>query len=150
MWRTINWIQIPLMTDIQVRALFRNKLRSLFSGALSKAHVLSSSGRADPDCALGHILKALFKNDDFMSKLVSSYIMSPGEEFELNCTASRLLLNVMPALESALVFQETVSRQDFTGFDLNLLFHWPAGPVISEHQWSTQDFTDPKLLEGNL
>ena len=67
------------------------------------------SGRADPDCALGHILKALFKNDDFMNKLVNSYIMSPREDFELNCTATRLLLNVMPGLESAMVFQDTVS-----------------------------------------
>ena len=38
----------------------------------------------------------------------------------------------------------------FAGFDLNLLFHWPARPVISAHQWSTEDFTDPKLLEGDL
>ena len=67
------------------------------------------SGRADPDCALGHILKALFKNDDFMNKLVISYIMSTREDFELNCTAARLLLNVMPGLESAMVFQDTVS-----------------------------------------
>ncbi|XP_032243093.2 DDB1- and CUL4-associated factor 1 [Nematostella vectensis] len=64
-------------------------------------------GRADPDCTLGHILKALFKNDDFMNKLVNSYIMSTREEFDLNCMACRLLLNVMPGLESAMVFQET-------------------------------------------
>ena len=25
------------------------------------------------------------------------------------------------------------------------LFHWPAGPVIPAHQWSIEDFTDPKL-----
>ena len=34
------------------------------------------------------------------------------------------------------------------GFDLNFLFHWPVGPVgrvIPAHQWSTEDFTDPKL-----
>ena len=29
------------------------------------------SGRADPNCALGHVLKVLFKNDDFMTKVCS-------------------------------------------------------------------------------
>ena len=27
------------------------------------------AGRADPNCALGHVLKVLFKNDDFMTKV---------------------------------------------------------------------------------
>lgn len=26
-------------------------------------------GRADPKCSLGHVLKALFKNDNFMNKV---------------------------------------------------------------------------------
>ena len=70
--------------------------------------VLSLSGRADPDCALGHLLKTLFRNDDFMDKLVNSYIMSAMEEFDVNCVASRVLLNAMPGLESAAVFQDMV------------------------------------------
>ena len=67
-------------------------------------------GRADPDCALGHLLKTLFRNDDFMDKLVNSYIMSTMEEFDLNCIAARVLLNAMPGLESAAVFQDMVSQ----------------------------------------
>lgn len=63
-------------------------------------------GRADPDCALGHLLKTLFRNDEFMDKLVNSYIMSTVEKFDLNCTAARVLLNAMPGLESAAVFQD--------------------------------------------
>lgn len=63
-------------------------------------------GRADPDCALGHLLKTLFRNDDFMDKLVNAYIMSTMEEFDLNCIAARVLLNAMPGLESAAVFQD--------------------------------------------
>ncbi|XP_067026012.1 DDB1- and CUL4-associated factor 1-like isoform X1 [Acropora muricata] len=63
-------------------------------------------GRADPDCALGHLLKTLFRNDDFMDKLVNAYIMSTMEEFDLNCAAARVLLNAMPGLESAAVFQD--------------------------------------------
>ena len=71
-------------------------------------------GRADPDCALGHLLKTLFRNDEFMDKLVNSYIMSALEEFDLNCIAARVLLNAMPGLESAAVFQDMVSLGEYT------------------------------------
>ncbi|CAH3162911.1 unnamed protein product, partial [Pocillopora meandrina] len=50
--------------------------------------------------------KALFRNDEFMDKLVNSYIMSSVELFDLNYTAARVLLNAMPGLESAAVFQD--------------------------------------------
>ena len=70
---------------------------------------MNISGRADPDCTLGHLLKTLFRNDEFMDKLVNSYIMSTVEQFNLNCTAARVLLNAMPGLESAAVFQDMVS-----------------------------------------
>uniref|UniRef100_A0A8C2XK60 DDB1- and CUL4-associated factor 1 n=1 Tax=Cyclopterus lumpus TaxID=8103 RepID=A0A8C2XK60_CYCLU len=62
-------------------------------------------GRADPECVLGHLLKILFKNDDFMNTLVNSYVMT-SREFPLNAAACRLLQNIMPGLETAVVFQE--------------------------------------------
>uniref|UniRef100_A0A8B9L5M4 DDB1- and CUL4-associated factor 1 n=1 Tax=Astyanax mexicanus TaxID=7994 RepID=A0A8B9L5M4_ASTMX len=62
-------------------------------------------GRADPECMLGHLLKILFKNDDFMNALVNSYAMT-SREVSLNTSACRLLLNIMPGLETAVVFQE--------------------------------------------
>uniref|UniRef100_A0A3P9DC35 DDB1- and CUL4-associated factor 1 n=1 Tax=Maylandia zebra TaxID=106582 RepID=A0A3P9DC35_9CICH len=62
-------------------------------------------GRADPECMLGHLLKILFKNDDFMNALVNSYVMT-SREFSLNAAACRLLQNIMPGLETAVVFQE--------------------------------------------
>ncbi|XP_062315461.1 DDB1- and CUL4-associated factor 1-like isoform X1 [Osmerus eperlanus] len=62
-------------------------------------------GRADPECVLGHLLKILFKNDDFMNALVNSYVMT-SREFSLNTSACRLLQNIMPGLETAVVFQE--------------------------------------------
>jgi len=34
-------------------------------------HSVIFAGRADPNCALGHVLKVLFKNDDFMTKVCS-------------------------------------------------------------------------------
>uniref|UniRef100_A0A3B3BWZ6 DDB1- and CUL4-associated factor 1 n=1 Tax=Oryzias melastigma TaxID=30732 RepID=A0A3B3BWZ6_ORYME len=62
-------------------------------------------GRADPECMLGHLLKILFKNDDFMNTLVNNYVMT-SREFPLNAAACRLLQNIMPGLETAVVFQE--------------------------------------------
>ncbi|KAJ8260318.1 hypothetical protein GJAV_G00179600 [Gymnothorax javanicus] len=62
-------------------------------------------GRADPDCMLGHLLKILFKNDDFTNALLNTYVMT-SRELELNTAACRLLLNIMPGLETAVVFQE--------------------------------------------
>ncbi|XP_066554396.1 ddb1 and cul4 associated factor 1 isoform X2 [Amia ocellicauda] len=62
-------------------------------------------GRADPACMLGHLLKILFKNDDFMNALVNTYVMT-SRELSLNTAACRLLQNIMPGLETAVVFQE--------------------------------------------
>lgn len=31
--------------------------------------------KADPDCALGHILKVLFRKENFMTKVRKSYLM---------------------------------------------------------------------------
>ena len=50
----------------------------------------------------------------------------------------------------ALELMKVLSWKVLSGFDLNFLFHWPAGPVIPAHQWSTEGFTDSKLLEGDL
>lgn len=64
-------------------------------------------GRAVPTCALGHLMKTLFKSEEFMNKLVSTYLMSNRDNTELHVAASRLLLDVMPGLETTIVFQET-------------------------------------------
>ncbi|XP_049442114.1 DDB1- and CUL4-associated factor 1-like isoform X1 [Epinephelus fuscoguttatus] len=62
-------------------------------------------GRADPDCMLGQLLKMLFMNDDFTNALMDTYIMT-SRELSLNTAACRLLQNIMPGLETAVVFQE--------------------------------------------
>ncbi|NWU98107.1 DCAF1 factor, partial [Upupa epops] len=62
-------------------------------------------GRADPECMLGHLLRILFKNDDFMNAVVNAYVMTSREP-PLNTAACRLLLDIMPGLETAVVFQE--------------------------------------------
>ncbi|XP_062610768.1 DDB1- and CUL4-associated factor 1-like [Saccostrea cucullata] len=75
-------------------------------------------GRAVPTCALGHLMKTLFKNEDFMSKLISTYLISSNrDQTDLHIAASRLLLDVMPGLETTTVFQETDGL-------VRRLFHW--------------------------
>ena len=40
--------------------------------------------------------------------------MSSVEQFDLNCTAARVLLNAMPWQESAAVFQDMVSLEKYS------------------------------------
>lgn len=69
--------------------------------------------RTDPNCNLGQILKALFRKDNFMNKFVSDYL---GDTYysrnnsinrdvnQLNIAACRLMLDIMPGLETSVVF----------------------------------------------
>ncbi|CAH0556965.1 unnamed protein product [Brassicogethes aeneus] len=70
--------------------------------------------RTDPDCKLGQILKALFRKDNFMNKLVNDYLRDTyyarlgiqGRNIDhLNIAACRLMLDIMPGLETSVVFQ---------------------------------------------
>lgn len=87
--------------------------------------------RSDPDCKLGQILKVLFRKDHFMNKvyivcffkyvfifyhfqLVSDYLRDTyysrlgltGRDIDqLNIAACRLMLDIMPGLETQVVFQ---------------------------------------------
>ncbi|XP_033111480.1 DDB1- and CUL4-associated factor 1-like, partial [Anneissia japonica] len=61
--------------------------------------------RADRDCSLGHLLRIIFENDQFMDKLVKTYIQS--QDKDLNIVTCRLLLDVMPGLETSIIFHET-------------------------------------------
>ncbi|KAI1277988.1 Protein mahjong [Halotydeus destructor] len=62
--------------------------------------------RARPDCSLGITLKTLFKNDEFMQKLVNSYALS-RDNVDLQTVACRLLIDLLPGLESSIVFNDT-------------------------------------------
>lgn len=75
--------------------------------------------RTHPDSALGNILKIIFKNDDFMTKLVVSYILA-RDNVELSIQGCRLLLACVPGLDSKVVFSEP---DDF----VPRLYQW-AGP----------------------
>ncbi|XP_049883163.1 protein mahjong isoform X2 [Pectinophora gossypiella] len=71
--------------------------------------------RTDPECALGHALKVMFKKDNFMTKLVNDYVrdtyysrqnITGRDVHKLNVAACRLTLDLMPGLEMSVVFQE--------------------------------------------
>lgn len=62
--------------------------------------------RSRPDSALGILLKNLFKNDNFMSKLVNTYIFQRDNE-EIQTLSCRLLYVILPGLESSVVFNDT-------------------------------------------
>ncbi|XP_058174383.1 protein mahjong [Anopheles ziemanni] len=69
--------------------------------------------RTDPNCELGRMLKALFRKDSFMTRLVNDYMLDnfftrqriQQSSFALNVAASRLILVIMPGLDTAAVFQ---------------------------------------------
>ncbi|XP_078596446.1 DDB1- and CUL4-associated factor 1-like isoform X1 [Branchiostoma floridae x Branchiostoma japonicum] len=65
-------------------------------------------GRADPDSGFGLVLKTLFKDNDFMNTLVNNYILTQERDnIELVTAACRLLIDILPGLETSVVFQET-------------------------------------------
>ncbi|VDO87390.1 unnamed protein product [Heligmosomoides polygyrus] len=61
--------------------------------------------RTHPQAEFGNLLKLLFRNDDFMNKLVISYLLG-RDQLELSVVAARLLLDCLPGLDAAVVFSE--------------------------------------------
>lgn len=69
--------------------------------------------RTDPECELGRMLKLLFRKDNFMTRLVGDYLRDnfftrqnvQRSSLELNIAACRLILVIMPGLETSAVFQ---------------------------------------------
>lgn len=77
--------------------------------------------RTDPECELGRMLKLLFRKDHFMTRLVNDYLRDnyftrqsiQKSSQSLNIAACRLILLIMPGLETSAVFQ--VKFRDFDG-----------------------------------
>lgn len=75
--------------------------------------------RTDPECKLGQILKVIFRRNNFMARLVDDYLRetyysrgsnTTGDIDELNVAACRLMLDIMPGLETTVVFQPEMDR----------------------------------------
>ncbi|XP_032678323.1 protein mahjong isoform X1 [Odontomachus brunneus] len=96
--------------------------------------------RTDPECNFGHILKVLFRKDNFMTKLINDYLrdnyygragVSGRDVKKLNIAACRLMLDILPGLETSAVFQP-----DMDGL-INKLFSWSEKAVEPLRSYST-------------
>uniref|UniRef100_A0A158R6C1 LisH domain-containing protein n=1 Tax=Syphacia muris TaxID=451379 RepID=A0A158R6C1_9BILA len=76
--------------------------------------------KTHPLSAMGHVLKTLFRYDDFINKLVVSYLMA-RDNVELNTIAARLLLDISCGLDA----EETFWEQDDL---LPQLYAWACSP----------------------
>uniref|UniRef100_A0A182P1I9 DDB1- and CUL4-associated factor 1 n=1 Tax=Anopheles epiroticus TaxID=199890 RepID=A0A182P1I9_9DIPT len=69
--------------------------------------------RTDPNCELGRMLKLLFRKDHFITRLVNDYLRDnfftrqnvQQSSHSLNVAACRLILVIMPGLDTSAVFQ---------------------------------------------
>uniref|UniRef100_A0A182SUR4 LisH domain-containing protein n=1 Tax=Anopheles maculatus TaxID=74869 RepID=A0A182SUR4_9DIPT len=69
--------------------------------------------RTDPNCELGRMLKLLFRRDQFITRLVNDYLRDNfytrqnihQSPHALNVAACRLILVIMPGLDTSAVFQ---------------------------------------------
>lgn len=63
--------------------------------------------RINPHSAFGGLLKEMFQNDEFMDKLVNSYMSARDSTTKLNELACRLFYDLLPGLEGSIYFTET-------------------------------------------
>ncbi|KAK4878446.1 hypothetical protein RN001_010952 [Aquatica leii] len=96
--------------------------------------------RTDPECKLGQILKALFRKDNFMTRLVNDYLrdtyysrlgITNKSVDELNIAACRLMLDIMPGLETSVVFQP-----DMDGL-IQRLIKWATNSIEPLQSYAT-------------
>lgn len=109
--QTPNYDPVPVLTRLAelIEAQAENYMK-MDPDPFDERH----PSRADPTCALGQMLKILFRKDNFMNKLVNDYLRDTywsrlnitGKDFrELNIAACRLMLDIMPGLETSAVFE---------------------------------------------
>lgn len=72
--------------------------------------------RTDPSCTLGHVLKVILKNDSLMTHLTSTYF-NTRDQPELHSTCCRLLLDLMPGVETVVIYKDNEST-------VHKLFEW--------------------------
>ncbi|KAH8252480.1 hypothetical protein KR032_000207, partial [Drosophila birchii] len=96
--------------------------------------------RADPSCQYGLLLKLLFRKDAFMSKLLCDYLREnyfsrqgvSRSSLELNILACRLILELMPGLETTVVFQ--TADDDGT---INRIYSWAEDSIEPLQSYAT-------------
>ena len=63
--------------------------------------------RTHPSCSYGHSLKQIFKKEVFVNRIVLEYMRENwgGRDLEVNTSACRLFINILPGLETSMVYQ---------------------------------------------
>lgn len=95
--------------------------------------------RTDPKCQFGFLLKQLFRKDHFMNKLVNDYLRDnyftrqniQKRSLELNIIACRLILVIMPGLETSAVFQVEYDNL------INRIYAWAEESVEPLQSYAT-------------
>ncbi|XP_020297842.1 protein VPRBP isoform X2 [Pseudomyrmex gracilis] len=96
--------------------------------------------RTDPECNFGQILKVLFRKDNFMTKLINDYLRDTyfsragiiGKDVrKLNIAACRVMLDILPGLETSAVFQPEMDGL------VNRLFSWAEKSIEPLQSYST-------------
>ncbi|VDM95391.1 unnamed protein product [Thelazia callipaeda] len=77
-----------------------------------------------PSCILGHLLKVITRYEEFMNKLIVSYLMS-RDDVEVNIASARLLLNLTPGLDTS-VLSETEGV-------VSQLYRWAESDATNNH-----------------
>eukprot|EP00102_Acyrthosiphon_pisum_P011409 XP_008180128.1 PREDICTED: protein mahjong-like [Acyrthosiphon pisum] len=111
---TPNYNPIPMLI----------KLCELFEAESKKYHkkdrdpfVDRDPFRIDHTCVLGQMYKILIFKDSLINKLVMDYSIGPhwprqiNDEHDLNVAACRLILNIIPGLETTVVFKSPENDQ---------------------------------------
>lgn len=95
--------------------------------------------RSDPSLQYGFLLKQLFKKDYFMTKVVNDYLREnyftrqniQKSSLELNILACRLILVIMPGLETAAVFLPEHDQL------INRIFGWAEDSIEPLQSYAT-------------
>ncbi|XP_055838822.1 protein mahjong isoform X1 [Episyrphus balteatus] len=95
--------------------------------------------RTDPKCQFGFLLKQLFRKDHFMNKLVNDYLRDnyftrqniKKKSLELNIISCRLILVIMPGLETSAVFQVEYDNL------INRIYSWAEESVEPLQSYAT-------------
>lgn len=60
----------------------------------------------DSTYTFGHLLKVLYEDEEFITKLLTSYLFNAQDDFELNCCAARQVLAMLSVFSGTEIFQD--------------------------------------------
>ncbi|XP_037947089.1 protein mahjong isoform X2 [Teleopsis dalmanni] len=95
--------------------------------------------RTDPSCQYGLLLKQLFRKETFMNKLLNDYLRDNyfsrhnvnKSSLELNIIACRIILTIMPGMETSAVWQDEVDTL------ITRLYSWAEDSIEPLQSYAT-------------